>query len=70
MVKPALTFIYCCVGLILTPISYADEPAPSIALLEYLADLEEINGERIDPLVMKELANNLIDEPTKEKGNE
>lgn len=69
MGKYTLTLIY---GLLLIQATsaIADQPAPSIELLEYLADLEKNDDEWIDPLQMKEIANNHITEPTKEKGNE
>ena len=53
-----------------SPIANADQPAPSIELLEYLADLENTNNEWIDPLQMKEIAINQIVEPIQEKGDE
>ena len=69
MVKYALTLIYCCL-IMQTTIVNADQATPSIELLEYLADLDNTNDEWIDPLQMNEIANNLITEPTKEKGND
>ena len=68
MVKPSVG-ILCCAALMNFGISHANE-APSIELLEYLADLEKDNDEWIDPLKMKEIANNEIKEPLKETGNE
>lgn len=69
MVKYTLSIITC-FGVSLMPMAFADKPAPSIELLEYLADLENSENQWIDPLQMKELSENKIDEPTKEKGNE
>lgn len=69
MVKRGLRLIYC-IALFYTPIAYAGKFLPSIELLEYLADLENDDGQWIDPLKMNDLANNKIDEPTEEKGNE
>lgn len=69
MVKHILKLIYC-LAFMQSPIANADQPAPSIELLEYLADLENTNNEWIDPLQMKEIAINQIEEPTQEKGDE
>ena len=69
MVKHALKLIFC-FAVMQSSIVNAEQPAPSIELLEYLADLENTNNEWIDPLQMKEIAINQIEEPTLEKGDE
>ena len=67
----SMVLVSCFIGALLSPMALADKPPPSIELLEYLADMNDNDGEWIDPLKMKELANNMIDEPEKkEKGNE
>ena len=71
MVKPTLALLSCFISALLSPMALADKPPPSIALLEYLADMNDNDGEWIDPLKMKELANNMIDEAKKkQKANE
>lgn len=50
---------------------HAADEIPSIALLEYLADLETSNGEWLDPLEMKNVANNeQTDAYKREQGHE
>ena len=69
MVKSALQLISV-IFLLQTNTAYADQDKPSIELLEYLADLETVDDIWIDPLQMKELAINQVDEPTGDTGNE
>lgn len=45
----------------------ADEPAPSIELLEYLADVSTGNGDWLDPLEMKNIASNDQNEKTQQE---
>ena len=69
MVKSTLQLVFV-IFLLQTNTTYADEDQPSIKLLEYLADLEAIDDIWIDPLQMKELSINQVDEPTGDTGNE
>ena len=69
MVKSTLQIIFV-IFLLQTNTTYANEDQPSIKLLEYLADLETIDDSWIDPLQMKELVINQLDEPTGDTGNE
>lgn len=62
---------FCCLSVLQATLAHAEQPMPSIEFLEYLAEMDNSNGEWIDPLHMKELVkNDQADEFTQEQGNE
>ena len=69
MVRHTLYLFYCFSLLLVTAVHGEQQP-PSVELLEYLADLDNNDEEWIDPLQMRDLAINQIDEPNGDKGNE
>lgn len=61
----------CCLSVLQVTLVHAEQSAPDIEFLEYLAEMETSNGEWIDPLYMKELEkNDQTDELTQDQGNE
>lgn len=70
MAKKNLYKLFCLSALQVTLV-HAEQPMPGIEFLEYLAEMENSDGEWIDPLYMKELArNDHEDEFTQEQGDE
>lgn len=66
-----LLFKVFCITALQSTLAQAEQVMPGIEFLEYLADTENKNGEWVDPLEMKELAqNDQTEELTQEKGNE